>query len=74
MLDRIVIVARQRNAVFTGNIGKIFELIKGKLGCHLLSGDDPLRLFVTQLVIAANALAPDLDIAILTLAGSVVHK
>ena len=62
MLDRIVIVARQRNAVFAGNIGKIFELLKGKLGRRLLSGNDLCRFFITQLMIATNALAPDRDI------------
>lgn len=74
MLSRIVIVARQRDAVFTGNIGKVFKLLKGKLGRRLLSSDDLCRFLVTQLMVAAHALAPDLDIAILALAGGVIHE
>ena len=73
LLDAVVVVARQRDAVLTRDAREIGELLVAELGRRLGIGRHGGGLLLGE-VLAAERPAPDLEVAVLPLAGRMVHE
>ena len=74
MLDRVVIVACEGDAVLLRHVGKVAQLLEGELGRHPLLGGNRRCLLDADFVVRANRAPPDLQVAVLPLARRVVHE